>query len=138
MGLRISGNEISHDRLRPDETLETLRLLDQDGLFDYFNGIAGSSSDLQGAVHIVPPMRVANAYVAPLAKVVRINVTVPVLVGGRINLPQIAERILAAGEADICAMTRAMICDPQMANKAHAGRQPWRRTSLWWVAGRPV
>jgi 2,4-dienoyl-CoA reductase-like NADH-dependent reductase (Old Yellow Enzyme family) len=122
LGLRISGDEISHDGLRPNETLAALKELDGDGLFDYFNVIAGSSSDLQGAVHIVPPMRVPSAYVAPFAKAVKGLVNAPVLVGGRINQPQIAERILAAKEADMCAMTRAMICDPEMPSKAKSGQ----------------
>ena len=35
-----------------------------------------------------------------------------------------AEQVLAAGQADMCGMTRAMISDPEMANKAKAGRLP--------------
>jgi len=41
--------------------------LDGDGGLDYFNIIAGSSATLAGSVHIVPPMLVENAYVAPYA-----------------------------------------------------------------------
>ena len=41
---------------------------------------------------------------------------------GRINQPQAAEEILASGDADLCGMTRAMICDPLMARKALRGR----------------
>jgi 2,4-dienoyl-CoA reductase-like NADH-dependent reductase (Old Yellow Enzyme family)/thioredoxin reductase len=122
LGLRISGDEISQDGLKPDETLGAIRELDRDGLFDYVNIIAGSSYDIQGAVHIVPPMRIANAYVAPFAKSVKSAVSFRVLVGGRINQPQLAERILASGDADMCAMTRAMICDPDMPRKAAAAQ----------------
>jgi len=32
-----------------------------------------------------------------------------------------AEQILGNGEADMCGMTRAMICDPKMPEKAEAG-----------------
>ena len=39
---------------------------------------------------------------------------------GRVNQPQIAEQIIASGQADACGMTRAMICDPEMAAKARA------------------
>jgi hypothetical protein len=46
----------------------------------------------------------------------------PVFVAGRINQPQIAEEILAAGMADMCGMTRAMISDPEMPNKAKQAR----------------
>ena len=46
----------------------------------------------------------------------------PVLVAGRINQPQEAEQILAAGQADACVMTRALICDPEMPGQAQAGQ----------------
>ncbi len=59
---------------------------------------------------------------APSAGGIRAVVNVPVLVAGRINQPQIAEDVIARGQADMCGMTRAMIADPDMANKARAGR----------------
>src|SRR4029079_11836736 len=33
-----------------------------------------------------------------------------------------AEAVLAAGQADMCGMTRALISDPEMPNKAREGR----------------
>ena len=50
------------------------------------------------------------------------SVDKPVFVAGRINQPQIAEQVLASGQADLCGMTRAMICDPEMPAKTEAGR----------------
>ena len=44
------------------------------------------------------------------------------MVAARINQPQIAEQILARGDADLCGMVRATICDPEFANKARTGR----------------
>src|SRR4030095_6625795 len=41
---------------------------------------------------------------------------------GRINQPQDAEKVIATGQADMVGMTRAMICDPEMAGKAEAGK----------------
>ena len=41
---------------------------------------------------------------------------------GRTVSPVDAERILAAGQADLCGMTRALISDPEMPNKAREGR----------------
>ncbi len=38
---------------------------------DYYNIIAGSSTTLGGAIHIVPPMAIKNGYVAPFAAAVR-------------------------------------------------------------------
>ncbi len=41
---------------------------------------------------------------------------------GRINQPHEAEIVLASGQADACAMTRALICDPEMPDKAQSQR----------------
>ena len=59
---------------------------------------------------------------APLPAAVKAKVRKPVFVAGRINQPQSAEQILSTGQADMCGMTRAQICDPEMAKKAEAGR----------------
>ena len=104
------------------EVLEVCRALDREGHLDYFHVIAGNSASLSGAIHIVPPMFYETAYVAPFAATVKAIVSKPVIVTGRINQPQIAETVLASGQADMCGMTRALIADPEMPNKAKAGR----------------
>ena len=80
----------------------------------------GSMAGLGGSVHVVPPMEFAPGYVAAQAGTIREAVGVPVFVAGRINQPQIAEQILQSGQADMCGMTRAMIADEAMPNKAAA------------------
>ncbi|MGH6718293.1 MAG: FAD-dependent oxidoreductase [Alphaproteobacteria bacterium] len=122
VGVRISGDEMDEDGLTPDLVLDACRALDGDGVIDYVNVIAGTMAGLKGSVHVVPPMFVEAGYVAPFAARMKRAIGKPVFVAGRINQPQIAERILAAGEADMCGMTRAMIADPDMAAKAAAGR----------------
>jgi len=122
VGLRISVDELSHDGLQPEESLAAISALADGGMLSYVNVIVGSSATLAGSDHIVPPMNVENAYVAPLAARVRSIVDVPVIVAGRINEPQQAERVLAAGQADACAMARALISDPQLPRKAMDGR----------------
>ena len=122
LGIRISGDDMDHVRLEPEEVVEACAALDGREAFDYYNVIAGSSASIAGSHHIVPPMWIENGYVAPFAALVRERVGKPVFVAGRINQPQIAERVLETGQADMCGMTRAMIADPEMANKASAGR----------------
>lgn len=123
VGIRLSGDEMGHDGLEENEVLEVCAALDADGGLDYFNVIAGTSATLAGSVHIVPPMFIeATGYVAPFAALVKTRVSKPVFVAGRINQPQVAEKVLASGQADLCGMTRAMICDPQIARKTAEGR----------------
>ncbi|MBC6440294.1 MAG: FAD-dependent oxidoreductase [Rhodospirillales bacterium] len=122
VGLRISGDEQSHDQTGMDTVTAAIELLDQGGGLDYFSVIAGSSASLGGSIHIVPPMFIEHGYIAPYAASVKQKVDVPVFVAGRVNQPQLAEEIVATGQADLVGMTRAQICDPAMAGKAEAGR----------------
>jgi 2,4-dienoyl-CoA reductase-like NADH-dependent reductase (Old Yellow Enzyme family) len=122
VGLRISADESSHDGLGQDEVMAACAMLEREGSLDYYSVVAGSSASLLGSTHIVPPMTYEAGYTAPFGAAMRARVTKPIFVTGRINQPQIAERILSQGQADVCGMTRAMICDPEMANKAREGR----------------
>jgi 2,4-dienoyl-CoA reductase-like NADH-dependent reductase (Old Yellow Enzyme family) len=119
VGIRFSGDELDADGLGEDETIAMARLIKDD--VDYLNAIAGTSAASAGAVHIAPPMTVAHAYLAPYARKLKQATGAAVFVAGRINQPHEAERIIAEASADMCGMTRAMICDPEMANKAREG-----------------
>ncbi len=122
LGMRISADEVEPGGLDKDEVIAICQALKAKRAIDYVNTTYGSMQGLGGSVHVVPPMEIAHAYVAPQAGTLRAAVGLPVFVAGRINQPQIAEAVLAAGQADMCGMTRAMISDPEMANKARAGR----------------
>jgi 2,4-dienoyl-CoA reductase-like NADH-dependent reductase (Old Yellow Enzyme family) len=119
VGIRFSGDELDADGLGEEETIAMARLIKDE--VDYLNVIAGTSAASAGAVHIVPPMTVGHAYLAPYSRKLKQATGAAVFVAGRINQPHEAERIIAEGSADMCGMTRAMICDPEMANKARAG-----------------
>lgn len=122
LGVRLSIDEKEHDGLEPNEMVAVAQSLAEQGLVDYLNVTAGTSAGLAGSTHIVPPMTSESGYTAPLAADVRAKVAVPVFVAGRINQPQIAEQVLATGQADMCGMTRAMIADPLMPQKAKMQR----------------
>ncbi|MDP9506962.1 FAD-dependent oxidoreductase [Pseudomonas protegens] len=120
IGLRISADERDPEGLTEDESLAAVQLLQ--GQLDYVHIVAGTSASLGGAVHIVPPMAVEAAYLAREAGTFKSKLSIPLFVTGRINQPQEAEAIIAKGQADVCGMTRALICDPQMPNKSDSGR----------------
>ncbi len=52
----------------------------------------------------------------------RAEVSVPVCASNRINTPELAEEILAAGEADLVSMARPLLADPAFVAKAAEGR----------------
>ena len=119
-GLRLSANDYEPEGLDEFAIAEICAALDDE--VDYFSLVAGSSATLGASVHITAPMGVEAAYVAPLSEVVRRQLKKPVVVTGRINQPQEAEQIIANGQADLCGMTRAMISDAEMPNKAWQGQ----------------
>ncbi|MBT6140248.1 MAG: FAD-dependent oxidoreductase [Rhodospirillaceae bacterium] len=121
VGARLSGDEFDSGGLDEDAMFEICRNLAPS--LDYLNVIAGTSASSGGSVHIVPPMTVSNGYMAPFsAKLKQAVGPTAVLVAGRINQPQDAEKIVREGAADMCGMTRAMICDPRMPAKASLGQ----------------
>ena len=119
IGLRISADERDADGLTESESLEAVQSLQMQ--LDYVHIVAGTSASLGGAIHIVPPMAIAAAYLADEAAAFKASLSIPLFVTGRINQPQEAELILARGQADVCGMTRALICDPLMPAKTLDG-----------------
>jgi 2,4-dienoyl-CoA reductase (NADPH2) len=59
---------------------------------------------------------------AGVTAALRAAVTIPVVAANRINTPDVAEAILAAGQADLVSMARPFLADPQLLAKAAAGR----------------
>ncbi len=119
VGLRISGTEADDKGLDEDEALEAVTALGDS--IDYVHVTVGTSASLGGAIHIAPPMSMKSAYVVPYAARIKRQSSIPVFVTGRINQPQDAESVIAGNHADVCGMTRALICDPEMPNKAALG-----------------
>lgn len=53
---------------------------------------------------------------------VRKHLNVPVITSNRINTPEVAEQVLAQGDADLISMARPFLADPEFVNKAASGR----------------
>ncbi|QFU85811.1 NADPH-dependent 2,4-dienoyl-CoA reductase [Amycolatopsis sp. YIM 10] len=49
------------------------------------------------------------------------HVEIPVITSNRINMPQVAEEVLARGDADLVSMARPLLADPEWVRKAEAG-----------------
>src|SRR6185312_12585081 len=65
---------------------------------------------------------VPRAGFAWVTKKLKGEVAIPLITTNRINMPEVAERILADGEADMVSMARPLLADPAWANKAKSGR----------------
>ncbi|MBT4522770.1 MAG: FAD-dependent oxidoreductase [Halieaceae bacterium] len=122
IGIRISANEDEPTGLDTQTVLDACRRMDDLADLDYLSVVMGSMAGLGSSTHVVPAMSFEHAYTAPHAAKIKDVFSRSVFVTGRINQPQQAEQILAQGQADMCGMTRAMIADPQMPNKARLGK----------------
>jgi len=65
---------------------------------------------------------VPRAGFAWVTKKLKGEVAIPLITTNRINMPDVAEQILASGEADMVSMARPLLADPEWANKARSGR----------------
>lgn len=54
---------------------------------------------------------------------IREQVNIPMITSNRINMPDVAEKVLADGEADIVSMARPMLADAELVKKAIEGRE---------------
>ena len=50
------------------------------------------------------------------------GLSIPVITGNRVNMPEVAEQVLADGSADMISMARPFLADPEFVNKAAQGR----------------
>ncbi len=65
---------------------------------------------------------VPRAAFAGVTAKLRPYVQLPLIATNRINMPDVAEAVLASGGADMVSMARPLLADPEWANKARAGR----------------
>ncbi|KRG75130.1 2,4-dienoyl-CoA reductase [Stenotrophomonas ginsengisoli] len=61
------------------------------------------------------------AFVGATAKL-RPHVGIPVIAVNRLNTPEVAEGVLAGGQADLVSLARPLLADPQWPNKARDGQ----------------
>ncbi len=119
---RISGSECVEGGFQIDECIEFTKLIQ--GRIDIIHISAGVVREprLRAVTHptgFLPPA--CNAYLAAAVKACP-DITIPVLTVGAFQDPQIIEETLASGKADIVAMARGTIADPECINKAKVGK----------------
>ncbi|GAA4606555.1 2,4-dienoyl-CoA reductase (NADPH2) [Actinoplanes octamycinicus] len=100
------------------ETVELARELQTAGVSLFNTGIGWHEARVPTIVTSVPP----GAFAWVTGKL-RKEVSVPVVASNRINRPEAAEQILAAGEADLVSMARPLLADAEWVVKAAEGRE---------------
>jgi len=100
-----------------DEIVTAARALEAAGVHLLNTGIGWHEARVPTIVTSVP--RAAFRGVSARLKQ---EITIPVCASNRINTPEVAEDILATGEADMVSMARPLLADAEFVNKAAEGR----------------
>ena len=74
--------------------------------------------------------KVPRAAFTKVTAKLRGEVSIPLVTTNRINTPEIAERVLAEGDADMVSMARPFLADPDFVNKAAANRSETINTCI--------
>ena len=117
--VRLSGDELVPGGLTIEDTVELATELEQRGV-DVLDISAGNyASFTRGSM--IAPMARDDGLLEDLAAKVRDAVSVPVVAVGKIRTPDLAERMLVEGSADLIALGRQLLADPAWPAKAEAG-----------------
>lgn len=122
----LLGVRMSDDFLAYSLSLEDMKViaphLEATGTIDYINTGAGSTWEWKSLTAAMPPSYYGPGNFVYLATAVKEVVTLPVIGGGWVNEPALAEKMLDEGKLDLIAMVRELIADPHLPNKAREGR----------------
>lgn len=139
LGVRFDGEECIKDGYTAEES-KLMALSFAQGSVDYISISAGGK--FEDAVkrgddplypytgysgdRCMPPAHYPDGFNRPIAAAIKSflrtqGVATPVLSAGKINTPEMAEEILASGEADLIGMARPLLADPDWPKKVREG-----------------
>jgi 2,4-dienoyl-CoA reductase-like NADH-dependent reductase (Old Yellow Enzyme family) len=119
MGLRISFDEyLGEAGITSKQAEEQLAIFKSKNLFDFYDISAGGYHTLHIAVAPMGTMK--DGFLAESAKKARkiLGPEIPLFIVGRFLTLNHAEKILASGDVDMVAMTRAHMADAHLVNKS--------------------
>lgn len=117
---RISANELVKGGMQEEETIKFVRMIEDK--IDLLHVSAGVLSDNWTLPHMIQPTYLPHEYNVHRAEKLKKALDVPITTVGSISSIEAADRIIAEGKADIVAMVRSILADPEIVNKAMHGR----------------
>jgi len=103
-----------------DESVASMKAMADAGLVDYVSVMTGSGWAPPQSSSI-PHMAQPRVQLRDEGKAFKAAMSVPIVIAGRIRSPEDAEEAIASGSADIVAMARTWIADPDWGRKIEAG-----------------
>lgn len=117
IGVRLNVEEQMPGGHTVEESKVVARTLESAGV-KFINAYTGWH---ESRIPTVAPSLPKGAF-AHLAAAIKTSVNIPVISANRINDPFTAEKIIAAGQADLVGMGRALLADPDLPVKSREGR----------------
>lgn len=117
---RFSGKVDSDGEDEIRESIEFAKMLD--GKVDLIHVSVSSFAKKDTVPRMFPTMFLPHACNADISEAIRQHVKTPVVTVGRIGYPEQMEQLLAEGKADVVAMVRGLMADPELPRKAKEGR----------------
>ncbi|OGO17528.1 MAG: hypothetical protein A2Z02_02335 [Chloroflexi bacterium RBG_16_48_7] len=116
---RISADELIPDGMHEEETIEFIKIIEDK--IDLVHASLGVVSDPKYAPYMAQPTYFPYQYNVKRAEKIKKAVKIPVTCVGSIMDLEMADKIIADGKADIVAMGRAQLADPEIINKTLRG-----------------
>lgn len=138
VGFRMTGDPGAASEeigLARADMLEIASFLQSLGCIDLFHISGSSGSTKEAHAGVVPPPSYSEGCYLPLAREMKEVLSVPVIGTGRILSAEFADRAVADGDCDLVGMVRALIADPDLPNKALAGRSTEIRPCISIISG---
>jgi 2,4-dienoyl-CoA reductase (NADPH2) len=114
---RLSIMDLVPDGQTVDEVVELARSVEAAGATIISSGVGWHEARVPTIVTSVP-----RAAFTSVTGRLRRHVTVPVVASNWIPMPDVAEAVLARGEADLVSLARPLLADPEWVTKAASGR----------------
>ena len=114
---RLCGDEYVSGGFDLSQSVKVAKMLEANGV----NAIEVSVGTHETGYMITAPPFYPMGFLSSLSEAIRRQVRIPVGAVGRIHTPELAERLLQEGKADLIAVGRGLIADPQWAEKAQGG-----------------
>ena len=115
--LRFSAEDFVEGGNTLEDTLELLEYFQEEA--DVLDVSAALNASLQ---YQIDANYMKDGWRSYMAKAVKEKFGKPCVTTGNIRNPEVAEKILADGDADIIGMGRGLIADPEWVNKVEAGK----------------
>jgi 2,4-dienoyl-CoA reductase-like NADH-dependent reductase (Old Yellow Enzyme family) len=116
VGYRFSADEEVPDGLHPEETVVLAQELEKRGVA-YLSVIAGSYDAYSLSEYKAKEKKAAHM-VHYAGEIKRAAPKTPIITAGRIKTPEIADKILREGKADLIGLARVLLADPLWPKKA--------------------